>query len=54
MWRQGVLTLLNGVLPVKSGQSLLPWVSINDRGQMSAVASDPYRSAGVLYLFTPR
>lgn len=54
LWRQGVLTLLSGVLPVKSGQALLPWVSINDRGQMVATASDPYRSAGVLYLFTPR
>jgi hypothetical protein len=54
LWRQGVLTPLKNLLPLATGQVLAAASSINDLGQIAATASDPARSAGVVYLFTPR
>jgi hypothetical protein len=54
VWRQGVLSALAASVTIGSGQALLSAPGINDAGQIVAVAADPWRSTGRLYLFTPK
>lgn len=54
VWRQGVLTALQQLVSIGSGQALLNAPGLNDAGQIVATAADPWRSTGRLYLFTPR
>ncbi|TBO30263.1 hypothetical protein EYS42_11255 [Aquabacterium lacunae] len=54
VWRQGTLTALQQLVSIGSGQALLNAPGLNDAGQIAATAADPLRTAGRLYLFTPR